>query len=247
MLGVVLEIEEVDDGHVDLLAVAVATPDALFDTLRVPGQVEIHEERAELKIDTFGPGFRGDQDRLLVAEGFDDGGLHVGRLGAGDSIGAFVLDQPVLKDGLALRIGILAVQKNDFIGIAAVGKQLRQVVLGADGFGEDDNFALSALFDDLVENAGKRVDEFVAFFVLADGKGELAVFLQQGDFSAKFARVDDGRRLFGVALGRRVRVVEFLGILLDRVVVGNGFKRRRLHLLEALDDLGERCGNGEGR
>jgi hypothetical protein len=62
LLGVVLEIEEVDDGHVDLLAVAVAAPDALLDALRVPGQVEIDDQRAELKVDAFRAGLRSDQD-----------------------------------------------------------------------------------------------------------------------------------------------------------------------------------------
>ena len=41
--GMILEIEEVDDCNVDLLAVAMAATDALLDALRVPGKVEINQ------------------------------------------------------------------------------------------------------------------------------------------------------------------------------------------------------------
>ena len=77
LFGVVLEVKKVDDGHVDLLAVAVAAADTLFDALRVPGQVEIDKQGTELKVDTFGSGLGGDQDALAIAERLDDGGLHV--------------------------------------------------------------------------------------------------------------------------------------------------------------------------
>ena len=41
LLGAVLEIEKVDDGHVDLLSVAVTAPDALLNALRIPRQVKL--------------------------------------------------------------------------------------------------------------------------------------------------------------------------------------------------------------
>ena len=107
LLGVVLEVQEIDDGHVDLLAVAVAAPDALLHALRVPRQVEIDDQRAELKVDAFRAGLGGDQDALAVAERLDDGGLHVRRLRAGNGVGAFVPRKPVLINRLALRVVVL--------------------------------------------------------------------------------------------------------------------------------------------
>ncbi len=43
-VGLVALIEEVDDHHVVLLAVAMAAADALFDALRVPGQVVVDDQ-----------------------------------------------------------------------------------------------------------------------------------------------------------------------------------------------------------
>lgn len=44
LLGLVLQIEHVDHCDVDLLAVAVAATDPLLDALRVPGQIEVHQQ-----------------------------------------------------------------------------------------------------------------------------------------------------------------------------------------------------------
>jgi len=40
-VSIVVARDEVHDGHIVLLAVAVAAPDTLFDALRVPGQVVV--------------------------------------------------------------------------------------------------------------------------------------------------------------------------------------------------------------
>ena len=42
-IGGVPRIAEVDDNDIELLPVAVATSDALFDALRVPGQIIVHD------------------------------------------------------------------------------------------------------------------------------------------------------------------------------------------------------------
>ena len=84
-------VEEVDDDHVELLAVAVAAADALLDALRVPGQIVVHHEVAELEVDALGGGFGGDQNRGLVAEVLDQRRTHVGGGRTGDAVGARVL------------------------------------------------------------------------------------------------------------------------------------------------------------
>src|SRR6266699_4689647 len=60
--------EEVDHHHIVLLPVAMAAADALLDALRVPWQVVIHHKGAELEVDTFRAGLRGDHDLTLLAE-----------------------------------------------------------------------------------------------------------------------------------------------------------------------------------
>jgi hypothetical protein len=81
-VGVVVAIQEVDDNHIVLLPVAVATPDALFDPLRVPWQVIVDDHRAELEVDPFGTGLGGDHDAAafasMVAEVVDQRGAGVG-------------------------------------------------------------------------------------------------------------------------------------------------------------------------
>ncbi len=43
LLGVVPEIEHVDDGHVDLLPIAVTATNALLDALWIPRKIEIDD------------------------------------------------------------------------------------------------------------------------------------------------------------------------------------------------------------
>ena len=62
-VGLVALVQEVDDDHVVLLAVAVAAADALLDALRVPGQVVVDDQRAELQVDAFRRRLGGEQDR----------------------------------------------------------------------------------------------------------------------------------------------------------------------------------------
>ena len=61
-----------------LLPIAMAAADALLDALRVPGQVVIHHQRAELEVDALRAGLRGDHDAALFAEIIHEGGAHVG-------------------------------------------------------------------------------------------------------------------------------------------------------------------------
>ena len=43
-VGFVSFVQEVDDHDIVLLAVAMATPDALLDALRIPGEIVVHHE-----------------------------------------------------------------------------------------------------------------------------------------------------------------------------------------------------------
>jgi len=78
-IGIISLIDEVDDDNVALLPVAVAAAYALLDPLRIPGQVVIHDKRAELKVKALGGGFRSDHDFRRVPEIVNDGGAAVCR------------------------------------------------------------------------------------------------------------------------------------------------------------------------
>src|SRR5206468_958210 len=54
-------VEKVDDNNIELLAVPMASAYALFDALGVPGEVVVHDQVAELKVNALGRGLRGDQ------------------------------------------------------------------------------------------------------------------------------------------------------------------------------------------
>ena len=103
LVGLVAGVEEVDDHHIETLTVAVAAANALLDALRVPRQVVVDDQRAELQVDALGSRFGGDHDfrtgAVVFAEVVDQRSAAIHLRRAGDAIRAFVLFQPALVDG----------------------------------------------------------------------------------------------------------------------------------------------------
>jgi hypothetical protein len=62
LLRFIVRSEKVDDGDVVLLSVAMASPDALLDALRVPRQIVIDHCVAKLKVQSLRTGLGGDED-----------------------------------------------------------------------------------------------------------------------------------------------------------------------------------------
>src|SRR2546427_12526143 len=62
-----------------LLPVAVATSNSLFDALRIPRQIVVHHQRAELKIDAFRARFGGYHNAALFTEIIHERRADVGR------------------------------------------------------------------------------------------------------------------------------------------------------------------------
>ena len=62
-----------------LLAVAMATSDALLHPLRVPWQVVVNDHGAELKVDALRAGLRGNHDAALLLEVLHQCSTGVGR------------------------------------------------------------------------------------------------------------------------------------------------------------------------
>ena len=76
-IGLVTLVKEVNHDDVVLLPVAMTTADPLLDPLRVPRQVVVDDQRAELKVHAFRCGFSREQDRRIIPKMLDQGGAHV--------------------------------------------------------------------------------------------------------------------------------------------------------------------------
>src|SRR6218665_655998 len=179
-VGFVAAVDEVDDDDIVLLPVAVAAPDALFDALRVPGQVVVDDQRAKLQVDAFGAGLGGDHHRAALLEVLDQGGAGVG--GGGVCAAAPVALAPIPVDGLRPGIAVGAVEEHDACAIAGVGHQGQQILLRAPGFGEDDGFLRGAKPLQFGEGALQRGQQCAAFGVVADAAGQRLEAPQFGDF-----------------------------------------------------------------
>ena len=126
-------VQEVDDDHIELLAVTVAAAYALLDALRVPRQVIVHDQIAELHVDAFGCRLGRQQYGRLIAEVLDKGRAHVGCRRAGDAVGASVLLLPLLIDLFGERVGVRAVEHHDLARELRVLEDAEQVVLRLPG------------------------------------------------------------------------------------------------------------------
>ncbi|MNL42185.1 hypothetical protein D3C87_1646270 [compost metagenome] len=61
-------VEEVHDNHVVRLPIPMASPDALLNSLGVPGKIVVDDLRTELKIDPLRRSLCGNHDRCVVTE-----------------------------------------------------------------------------------------------------------------------------------------------------------------------------------
>ncbi len=182
-----LLVEEVDHHHVELLAVAVAAADALLDALRVPGQVVVHHQVAELEVDALGRGLGGDQDRRLVAEVLHQRGAHVGARRAGDAVGARVLLEPALVDRLRRRVGVRAVEEHDLARELGLLEHAEEILLRPPRLGEDHRLLLErgAALALLRLGRGReaspqRREQHLALGVLDDRPGQRVELAQLG-------------------------------------------------------------------
>ena len=146
MVGGIVLVEEIDHDNIVALAIAVASPDPLFDALRIPGQVVIHHHGAELKVDTLGGSLGRDHDRGFLAEIVNERSAHIRCAGSGDSVGAFVARGPRRVDFLGLRVRVGPVEKHKLSVIAIRSEKPDEIFLRAAGFSEDDRLLGTAEF-----------------------------------------------------------------------------------------------------
>ena len=109
-VGGIALVQEINDDHVMLLAVAVATAYALLDALRVPGQIVVDDQRTELQVHPFGGGFGSQEDGGGIAEVLHQGGAEVDRPRTGDTARALVFADPGVIDGGGLGSGVAAIE-----------------------------------------------------------------------------------------------------------------------------------------
>ena len=140
----------------------MAAANALFDSLRVPRQVVIDDQRAELQVDTFGSRFGGDHDfrtgTVVLAEVVDQRGSSIYLRRAGDSIRAFVLFEPALVDGGRVLVGVRAAEQHQFARVAVGREEAVQILLSALGFREDDGLTWRAQLGHLAETQFERLE-----------------------------------------------------------------------------------------
>ena len=113
-----------------LLAVAVATSDALLNTLGVPGEVVIDNHGAELEVNPLCACFGGDHDLCFISEPVNECGAHVGCSGAGDAVAVFIFFRPTFIQGFGQWITVCSIEENNFVVVTIRGKEVDQVVLG---------------------------------------------------------------------------------------------------------------------
>src|ERR1035437_11186821 len=94
--------------------------DALLDTLRVPGEVVVNDQRAELQVNAFRRRLSGEQDRRFVPEVLDECSAHIHSSRARGTAGVPVLLRPSLVDCIRFRPTVRAVEEH-YLSPVAVG------------------------------------------------------------------------------------------------------------------------------
>src|SRR6185503_12505594 len=115
-VGGILLVQKVDHHDIKLLAVAVTPPDPLLNPLRIPREVVVHHEVAELQVDAFGGRLGCNKNGRTVSKMLNESGTHVGSRGTTNSIGAGMPLQPRLVNALRVSVSIGAVEDHHATG-----------------------------------------------------------------------------------------------------------------------------------
>ena len=132
-----------------------------------------------------------------------------------------MLVQPGLVQCLAVGVRIGAVEHDGLPLEAALFEQLAQIGLRADGFREDHGLALASLGDDLVEDIRQAVQQRLAFGVVRDRRGQIAVLGEPLDFRFELSCID-ALCIVGVVLNRvgfrtGIRFAPVLGFVAETI------------------------------
>ena len=167
-MRLVVPSDEIDHGDIALLAVTMAAPDALFDSLRVPRQIVIDNGLAKLQVQTFCARLGAYQHfrtrPKLVHEGKAYSNFAT-RPYSRRKPGSFLLLPP--RECLLRTVVIVdATEQSDVIlAEADIEKQMSQVFLRRDRFGENNGLAAAPTippqiqhhFDGFLERSRLRI------------------------------------------------------------------------------------------
>ncbi len=239
-VGLVAAVDEVEHDHVVALAIAVAAADTLLHPLRVPRQVVVDHQRAELGVHPLGGGLGGDHDLRPLAELLDERGAHPGA--ARGSLLRLVTLQPRGVDLTRPRLVVRAVEGHHAPVVAVAVQKLQQVPLRAARLGKDHRLPLRAQRLSLRQRGLQRRDQRLPLRVVLYALGKLRVASQQGKFLAQQAG--------GVGLLVRRLRLQLVGQLIQRLVVLHREQvvhPARLLSFETLHQAAQRSRYGEGR
>ena len=119
------------------LTIAMAPPNSLFYALRIPREVVVHHQVAELQVHPLCCGFSRNHNRCVVAEAFHEGGPHVGAGRSADAIRPCVPLYPPTVNCFGKVIGVCAIEQDDLVFELGLLKNTQQVVLRTTRFSED--------------------------------------------------------------------------------------------------------------
>jgi hypothetical protein len=167
-ISFVLPIQKIHHHDVVFLAVSMRSANSLLDPLRIPRQIVIYDERAKLKVDSFGSRFGGDHDAAVFAKIINECRPHVRAFGAGYTIGASVSLDPVPINLLGSLVSVRPIEKNDAFAEWAVAKDSQQIVLSSSALRKNNRFLFGPDFGGLLEGNVERFDQRFAFCVVID-------------------------------------------------------------------------------
>ena len=226
MIGLIAGVEEVDDHDVEALTVTMAAADPLLDALRVPRQVVVDDERAELQVDAFCAGFGGDHDVGTLAVGAAEvvdercPAIHLRR--SGDAIAALAGLQPFQVDACRVFARVGAAERYEFACVSVGGQKAGEVLLGAAGFREEDRLAGRVQRGHLVEADLKCSQQRLCLGIGLNALGCLDEGSDLCDLAAHCGGVEGSRSVdrHFVALGcvaRLLEVIAFDVVLYDQL------------------------------
>ena len=199
-------VQEVDDHHIMLLPVSVAASDALLDALGIPGKIEVDDHRAKLKIDSLGPGFRGDHDLGFATETVDQGmAQHHGFAASRVHVAVVsVLRHILFIDLFGIGIAFAAAGETDDIPCIAIGfKESAQVFHGATGLREHHDLLLCPKLPHFRPTGIQRLQKMRCLGVGAHSTRPVDEPVKLVDFGLEFPTVKYG---WGLVVGRSIQV-----------------------------------------
>ena len=189
-VGFVFLVQEVDNHHIELLAVTMAATNALFYPLGVPGQVVVNDQAAKLQVNPFGSGLGSDQDFCVFFKVVDQCCSPIYRRAAGDLIGIRITLQPALVYAIGGRIAVCAAERRYFALETVTFQVLFQVILGSATFGKDNRFALGTHFCHMGKPLIQGGQQGFGFGIVGNAVSQIKVLFKLGNFCPQGAEVD---------------------------------------------------------